>query len=115
MTASAADQSHSEREKSAADGAQAEKKKMTVSERDIGALTRGLQDWLAGRSAGPGRPTVTGARTPEANGLSSTSVLFEVCWSGEGRERRGSYVARLAPEASAMPVFPRYDLPTSLR
>jgi len=118
MTAPAADQSHSEQKELAADGAQAEKKKMTVSERDIGALTRGLQDWLAGRSAGPGRPTVTGARTPEANGLSSTSVLFEVCWSGEGPGggegggRKSSYVARTAPEASAVPVFQGYDLPT---
>jgi len=105
MTAPAADQSHSEQ------------KKMTVSERNVGALARALEDWLAGRSAGPGRPTVTGARTPDTNGLSSTSVLFEACWADQGSEgggaggRRCAYVARLAPEASAMPVFPRYDLP----
>src|SRR5215472_15957330 len=74
----------------AADEAHAEKKKMTVSERDVGALTRGLEDWLAGRSAGPGRPTVTGARTPEANGLASTSLLFEVCWADQGGEGGGS-------------------------
>src|SRR5215469_11518179 len=106
MTAPAADEAHAEKKELAADGAHAEKKKMTVSERDIGALTRGLEDWLAGRSAGPGRPTVTGARTPEANGLSSTSLLFEVCWAdqgGEGGGQRSAYVARMAPEASAVP------------
>src|SRR5258708_29740445 len=99
MTASAADRSHSE------------KLKMTVSERSIGALTVALQDWLAGRSAGPDRPTVSGVRMPDSGGLSSTSVLFEACWAGESTDRHGSYVARMAPEASAVPVFPSYDLP----
>jgi aminoglycoside phosphotransferase (APT) family kinase protein len=96
MTASAADRSHSE------------KIKMTVSERSIGALTTALQDWLAERSPGPGRPTVSGVHMPGNGGLSSTSVLFEAFW---GPERRGAYVARMAPEASAVPVFPSYDLP----
>jgi aminoglycoside phosphotransferase (APT) family kinase protein len=99
MTASAADQSHSE------------KRKMTVSERSIGALAASLQDWLASRAAGPGRPVVSGVRMPDTGGLSSTSVLFEATWVGEGTERQASYVARMAPEASAVPVFPRYDLP----
>src|SRR5215472_6902540 len=108
MTASAADQSHTEQE-NATDGSHAEQKKMTVSQRSVGELAKGLEDWLAGRTAGPGRPTVTGARTPEANGLSSTSVLFEVCWSGG---KTGAYVARMAPEASALPVFQGYDLST---
>lgn len=44
MTASAADQSHSE------------KRKMTVSERSVAALAAALQDWLDGRAAGPGGP-----------------------------------------------------------
>jgi Phosphotransferase enzyme family len=39
------------------------------------------------------------------------AVGFLACWAGEGRERHGAYVARMAPEQSAMPVFPRYDLP----
>jgi len=99
MSASTADQSHSE------------KKKMTVSERSIPALTAALQDWLAGRSAGPDRATVSGVRMPDTGGLSSTSVLFEASWAGEGGERPGCYVARMAPEASAVPVFPSYDLP----
>jgi len=99
MTASEADRSHSE------------KIKMTVSERSIPALTVALREWLASRSAGPGRPAVSGVRVPDTNGLSSTSVLFEACWADEGTERQGAYVARMAPEASAVPVFPTYDLP----
>jgi aminoglycoside phosphotransferase (APT) family kinase protein len=109
MTASAADRSHSE------------KRKMTVSERRLGTLAAALQDWLAGLPAGAGRPTVSGVRIPDSGGLSSTSVLFEASWPDAGAPdagaphagapRRGAYVARMAPEASAVPVFPRYDLP----
>jgi aminoglycoside phosphotransferase (APT) family kinase protein len=83
-----------------------DKRKMTVSERSAGGLAAALQDWLAARPGERSRPTVSGVRMPDTGGLSSTSVLFEVSWSG----RRGAYVARLAPEASAVPVFPRYDL-----
>ena len=93
------------------DRSHGEKRKMTVSERSIPALTAALQDWLAGRVAGPGRPTVTGVGLPDNGGLSSTSVLFEASWPGESPPRRGRYVARMAPEPSAVPVFPRYDLP----
>jgi aminoglycoside phosphotransferase (APT) family kinase protein len=101
MTASAADRSHGE------------KRKMTVSERSVPALAAALQDWLAAGPAGPGQPTVSGVRIPDSGGLSSTSVLFEVSWAGEGQGagRPGCYVARMAPEPGAVPVFPRYDLP----
>ena len=63
---------------------------------------------MAGRAGGPERPVVTGVRVPDTGGLSSTSVLFEASWGGG---RGGAYVARMAPEASAVPVFPSYDLP----
>src|SRR5260221_68613 len=62
MTASAADRSHSE------------KLKMTVSERSIGALTVALQDWLAGRSAGPAPPAGGGGGVPRAGGRGGPSV-----------------------------------------
>jgi aminoglycoside phosphotransferase (APT) family kinase protein len=84
------------------------KRTMTVSQRSIPALAAALQDWLAGRSAAPAAPVVSGVRRPDS-GLSSTSVLFEASWPGSGR--RGRYVARMAPETGAVPVFPRYDLP----
>jgi aminoglycoside phosphotransferase (APT) family kinase protein len=95
----------------AADQSPTEKRKMTVSERSIPALTAGLQRWLAAGAALPGA-TVTDVRAPDSNGLSSTSVLFDVSWSGTDGARQGSYVARMAPEADAVPVFPRYDLGT---
>jgi aminoglycoside phosphotransferase (APT) family kinase protein len=89
-----------------------ERRKLTVSERSMDGLTAALQDWLNARSAGQARPTVSQVHVPGNGGLSSTSVLFEACWPGEdGPRRSGAYVARMAPEASAVPVFPRYDLP----
>jgi aminoglycoside phosphotransferase (APT) family kinase protein len=92
-----------------ADRPPGEKRKMTVSERSVDELAAALQDWLAGQPGTPGGPTVSGVRLPESAGLSSTSVLFEVRWAGS--ERHDAYVARLAPEPGAVPVFPRYDLP----
>jgi len=85
-----------------------EKVQMTVSERSLSFLGPALETWLAGRAGGPERPVVTGVRVPDTGGLSSTSVLFEASWGGG---RSGAYVARMAPEASAVPVFPTYDLP----
>jgi aminoglycoside phosphotransferase (APT) family kinase protein len=84
---------------------------MTVSERSLDGLGAALESWLAGRDGVLGRPAVTGVRVPDTGGLSSRSVLFEASWAGEGGGRRGAYVARMAPEASAVPVFPTYDLP----
>ena len=88
-----------------------ERIKMTVSERSIGtSSTTALQDWLADRLGRPGQLTVSGVRTPDSGGLSSTSVLFEASWISQGTRQGGAYVARMAPEDSAVPVFPRYDL-----
>jgi hypothetical protein len=86
-----------------------EKVKMTVSERSLGSLGPALESWLADRTGGTERPAVTGIRMPDTGGLSSTSVLFEASWGGG---KQSAYVARMAPEASAVPVFPSYDLAT---
>jgi aminoglycoside phosphotransferase (APT) family kinase protein len=103
-----------------------ERIKMTVSERSARELAEGLTGWLAARlgdveQAAGGRPdavtglTVHSARFSGSGGLSSTSVLFEAGWVSGGAERHGRYVARLAPETSAVPVFPRYDLATQFQ
>ena len=82
---------------------------MTVSERSQETLAAALRTWLAGRLGET--PEISGVRVPESGGLSSTSVLFEAQWTSGGKHSSGSYVARMAPESSAVPVFPRYDLP----
>jgi aminoglycoside phosphotransferase (APT) family kinase protein len=86
-----------------------EKVKMTVSERSPEILATALRTWLADRVGAT--PEISNVRMPEAGGLSSTSVLFEAHWTIDGKQSSGAYVARMAPESSAVPVFPKYDLP----
>ena len=64
-----------------------ERRKMTVSERNMGTLAADLQGWLAGRLGHPEGLTVSGVRVPGSGGLSSTSVLFEAGWTTEGDSR----------------------------
>ncbi len=89
--------------------------KMTVSERSVDSLTTALRDWLEARLGTDEPPVISGVRMPEFGGLSSTSVLFEAQWTIKGKQNAGAYVARLAPESSAMPVFPSYDLPAQYK
>jgi len=86
-----------------------ERIQMTVSRRDPAALALALRGWLADRLGE--LPELSGARMPSSGGLSSTSLLFEATWLSKGQPCRGALVARMAPEDSAMPVFPRYDMP----
>jgi aminoglycoside phosphotransferase (APT) family kinase protein len=91
-----------------------EKVTMTVSERRPEALADALRGWLAAELSLVDPPVLSDVRMPEFGGLSSTSLLFRASWAGPGQgcaERGGAFVARMAPEPSAVPVFPRYDLP----
>ncbi len=96
---------------SAADRSPEQKIKMTVSERTAESLAPALRDWLAGRLGTSEPPVISDVRVPESGGLSSTSVLFKAEWTIRGKRSAGAYVARMAPESGAVPVFPRYDLP----
>ena len=91
------------------DRAPGEQIKMTVSERDADSLAAVLGTWLTGRLGTS--LEINNVRMPQAGGLSSTSVLFEAQWTIDGTQSSGAYVARMAPESSAVPVFPKYDLP----
>jgi aminoglycoside phosphotransferase (APT) family kinase protein len=92
-----------------------ERIQMTVSTRDPAALAEALRGWLGGKLALSEPPVISGVRMPPSGGLSSTSLLFEAEWPSAGARQRGAYVARMAPEQSAIPVFPRYDLPGQFR
>ncbi len=89
-----------------------EQVKLTVSERDPAALAAALHGYLTGKLAPGGDLTISDVRMPAAGGLSSTSLLFQVDWASDGVKRHEAFVARMAPESSALPVFPRYDLPS---
>jgi aminoglycoside phosphotransferase (APT) family kinase protein len=95
-----------------ADRAPGERIQMTVSERSAETVSQALAEWLAAKTGADGPAVVANGRIPANAGLSSTSVLFDAEWTSHGQSRRGSFVARLAPEPSAVPVFPNYDLGT---
>ena len=73
-------------------------------------LTDRLAAWLAGVT-GDEAAAVTNASSPDANGMSSESVFFDGSFNGES----GSFVARLAPAESDVPIFPEYDLDKQAR
>jgi aminoglycoside phosphotransferase (APT) family kinase protein len=62
-----------------------------------------LQEWLRGRHADA---VVDDVAATSANGMSSDTLLFDATWAGE----QHALVARLAPDAEDVPVFPSYDL-----
>lgn len=90
------------------DGAEAT---IRTTETDLDEVGRILQRWLGARLGSPEEPRVRNLARPEHSGMSSISVLFDADWvDADGVEHSAELVARLAPEASAFPVFPGYDL-----
>ena len=77
---------------------------VTRSTRDVGALRDRLGAWLSEQAGSP--VEVGEVEVPASNGMSSETVLLDAVWDGSSHR----LVARLAPEASAVPVFPSYDL-----
>lgn len=71
--------------------------------RDPDELRARLTTWLAATQPGA---ELTGFEIPSSNGMSSETVLFDAVWDSEPHR----LVARVAPEAAAVPVFPHYDL-----
>ncbi len=77
---------------------------MRTSTRDLDRLRERMAGWLRERAGAA--VTVSELSRPSANGLSSETLFFTASWMG----RSARCVARLAPAAEAMPVFPSYDL-----
>jgi aminoglycoside phosphotransferase (APT) family kinase protein len=76
---------------------------MQRSSRDLQELRTALAAWLRGKHRGA---EVGELQTTSATGMSSDTLLFDASWDG-GTEH---LVARLAPAAEDVPVFPSYDL-----
>ena len=86
-----------------------------TSTRDLDDLRDRLVAWLAQRLPPGADPRVSEFEVPDSNGLSSETVLFDLTRRDSGRARVDRLVARLAPMASAVPVFPSYDLERQYR
>lgn len=81
------------------------------SSRDRGEVQERLAAWLAAKLGADASPRITALEGTSANGMSSETLLFDATWNddtGVPCDRR--LVARLAPGAHDVPVFPRYDL-----
>jgi len=88
---------------------------MKRSTRDPVVLRERLERWLARRLPADARPAVSEVRSPSATGMSSETLLFDASWNEQGRRQDGAFVARVAPDPSDVPVFPRYDLAGQFR
>ncbi|NNH72896.1 phosphotransferase family protein [Nocardia uniformis] len=95
-----------------ADADHNQRRQLTTSERDLDVLATDLAQWLATKVDADAPPEVTSITRPTAGGMSSTTLLFDAQWREQGQSAGGSFVARLAPEASSFPVFEKYDLAT---
>jgi aminoglycoside phosphotransferase (APT) family kinase protein len=78
--------------------------------RDPEALRQRLESWLSDRVGSGASVSDIGATT--ATGMSSETVLFSASWSEDGTTHDERLVARLAPDAVDVPVFPSYEMET---
>src|SRR5688572_24783419 len=86
---------------------------MQRSSRDPASLRTGLESWL-GTKLGAS-PTIGDISGTSATGMSSETLIFDGTWQDNGAERKGRFVARLAPSLTDTPVFPSYDLERQFR
>ncbi|MDH6280169.1 phosphotransferase family protein [Prescottella agglutinans] len=84
--------------------------KITTTETDLEDLRGRLETRLGGRLGVDATPRVYNLSRPGHSGMSSVSVLFDLDWTTQGGRNTAHLVTRLAPEATAFPVFPGYDL-----
>ena len=81
---------------------------MQRSSRDPDVLRQRLGSWLT-RTVGTAVDVGPLSGT-DANGMSSDTVLFRASWEVGGTPRDEELVARIAPDADDVPVFPAYDM-----
>lgn len=84
--------------------------KMQRSSRDAATARALLTEWAASVLPDGADPTVTLHSGIDANGMSSETLILDIDWTEDGAARHGEYVARVAPAAGDVPVFPTYEL-----
>lgn len=80
------------------------------SSRDRVVVHDRLEEWLAATLPAGAEPEVALLAGVDSNGMSSETVILDVTWTEDGTRRTGAYVARVAPAAEDLPVFPEYRL-----
>ncbi len=83
---------------------------ITTSTRSRDELADRLQTWLEEILGTDTSPVVSDVSSPDANGMSSETILFTVDSTEDGAPVQRRCVARMEPELDKLPVFPTYDL-----
>lgn len=83
---------------------------LTKDERDLVELVAPLGEWLAGPLGADGPVQLLGQQVPSGSGLSNVTLLLDCAWRRDGEPVGERLVIRIAPDESAFPVFPTYDL-----
>jgi len=88
---------------------------VTVATRDLADTRERLERWLTERFPPGSAPVVSELVAPDANGVSTETLLFGVRWSSDGEVQSSAMVARVAPDPANMPIFPVYDIEGQFR
>src|SRR6476646_7473057 len=80
------------------------------SSRDVTALPAQLARWLSTVLPGGATPNVTVESGIDATGMSSETIVLSANWTEDGKVVEQKWVARVAPSADDVPVFPTYRL-----
>ncbi|WP_375485908.1 phosphotransferase family protein [uncultured Mycobacterium sp.] len=80
------------------------------SSRDVTSLPALLSRWLSTVLPGGVTPEVTVESGVDATGMSSETIIFTARWQQDGQPIDQKLVARVAPTAADVPVFPSYRL-----
>jgi aminoglycoside phosphotransferase (APT) family kinase protein len=88
-----------------------DEKLLTKDERDPAELAAAVATWLQAPLDAHGPVEVHEVSAPSGNGLSCVTLVLSCSWTHRGTEREGRFAVRIAPHATAFPVFPSYDLP----
>ena len=78
--------------------------------RDNTTLPALMSQWLATVMPGGTTPDVTVESGVDSNGMSSETIILTGTWEQDGRAEEQKWVARVAPSADDVPVFPTYRL-----
>ncbi|SON62814.1 Putative aminoglycoside phosphotransferase [Mycobacterium simulans] len=80
------------------------------SSRDVTMLPAVMSRWLSTVLPGNAIPDVTVESGVDATGMSSETIILTARWEQDGQPAEQKLVARVAPSAADVPVFPTYRL-----
>jgi aminoglycoside phosphotransferase (APT) family kinase protein len=80
------------------------------SSRDVTTLPAVMSKWLSTVLSGGAKPEVIVESGVDSTGMSSETIILTTCWQQDGQPIEQKFVARVAPSAEDVQVFPTYRL-----